>query len=321
VSAVGAERDAAAAPERDAAVGAFLKYARSERGLSPHTVAAYRRDLRDFAVFLSGHLGLHAWGWGDIDRLDIRSWLGALDARGLKRSTVARKLSAVRAFYRFLHRTSAVSHNPARLVRTPRKRRELPGYLTRTQAEALFDSLEGYAAADRPLASRDRAIIELAYSCGLRLAELCGLHDADVDLERGLARVSGKGGKQRIVPIGSRAREALEEYLDRRSRISGAPAGEEGARPLFVSRRGTRISRRQVQRCVSAWLTWAAEGERLSVHALRHTFATHMLDEGADLLVVKELLGHSSLSTTQVYTHTSRERLVRAYRQAHPRAD
>jgi integrase/recombinase XerC len=303
-------------------VEAFLQYVRHERGLSPHTVAAYQRDLRDFQSFLAGHMDLPAWGWGDVDRLDIRSWLGALDARGLKRSTVARKLSAARAFYRFLHRTSAVSHNPARLVRTPRKRRELPGYLTRSQAEALFDSLEEYAAADRPLATRDRAIIELAYSCGLRLAELCGLDDRDVDLERGLAKVVGKGGKERIVPIGGRAREALAEYLDCRSGVSDRPPLEGGgARPLFVSRRGTRISRRQVQRSVSAWLTRAAEGESLSVHALRHTFATHMLDAGADLLVVKELLGHSSLSTTRVYTHTSRERLVRAYRQAHPRAD
>lgn len=305
---------------RSSAVDDFLTYARSERGLSPHTVAAYRRDLDDFRAFLVGHVDLQDWRWEDVDRLDIRSWLGALDARGLARSTVARKLSAVRAFYRFLHRTSAVAHNPARLVRTPRKGNELPGYLTRSQADVLFGLLEEQATADRPLTVRDRALIEIAYSCGLRLAELLGLDDRDVDLDRQRVKVVGKGGKERIVPLGRRAREALEEYLDRRSEVSDRqPAG--GGRPLFVSRRGTRLSRRQAQRSIGAWLGRVAAGEGLSVHALRHSFATHMLDEGADLLVVKELLGHSSLSTTRVYTHTSRERLVKAYKQAHPRAD
>jgi integrase/recombinase XerC len=307
--------------DRIASVEEFLRYVRTERRLSAHTEAAYRRDLTDFAAFLGGHKDLSVWGWGDVDRLDIRSWLGDLEGRGLKRSTAARKLSAVRAFYRFLHRTDVVSHNPARLVRTPRKRRELPGYLTRGQSEALFASLEAYATGDRPLAVRDRAIIETVYSCGLRLAEVQGLDDGDLDLRRGLVKVLGKGGKERIVPVGARACEALADYLSRRSEVSSRELRTGDGRPLFISRRGTRISRRQIQRSVGAWLSWAAEGENLSVHALRHSFATHMLDEGADLLAVKELLGHSSLSTTRIYTHTSRERLVQTYRQAHPRAD
>ena len=306
---------------RDASMDDFLRYVRTERRLSAHTESAYGRDLADFCTFLDGHMDLPEWGWADVDRLDIRSWLSELDGRGLKRSTVARKLSAVRAFYRFLHRTDVVSYNPARLVRTPRKRRELPGYLTRGQAEVLFDSLEAYATADRPLAVRDRAIIEIVYSCGLRLAEVQGLDDGDLDLRRGLVKVLGKGDKERIVPVGTRAREALSDYLARRADVSNREPRTGPGRPLFISRRGTRISRRQIQRSVSAWLAWAAEGEKLSVHALRHTFATHMLDEGADLLAVKELLGHSSLSTTRIYTHTSRERLVQTYRQAHPRAD
>jgi len=307
--------------DRTSFIEEFLRYVRAERRLSEHTEAAYRRDLDDFAAFLGGHMDAPAWGWHDVDRLDIRSWLGDLDGRGLKRSTVARKLSAVRAFYRFLHRIDAVSHNPARLVRTPRKRKELPGYLTRGQSEALFASLEAYATADRPLAVRDRAIIETIYSCGLRLAEVQGLDDGDLDLQRGLVKVLGKGGKERIVPVGTRAREALADYLFRRGEVSSRELQTGDGRPLFISRRGTRISRRQIQRSVGAWLGWVAQGESLSVHALRHTFATHMLDEGADLLAVKELLGHSSLSTTRIYTHTSRERLVQAYRQAHPRAD
>jgi len=307
--------------DRDLTVVGFLAYVRKERRLSAHTEAAYRRDLEDFGAFLVGHMESADWDWSDVDRLDIRSWLGELEGRGLKRSTVARKLSAVRALYRFLHRTDVVSHNPARLIRTPRKRQELPGYLTRGQAEVLFELLESYATGDRPLAVRDRAMIEVIYSCGLRLAEIQGLDDADLDLDRGLVKVLGKGGKERIVPVGARACEAVSDYLARRHKVSSRELAPGEGRPLFVSRRGTRISRRQIQRSVGAWLAWAADGEGLSVHALRHTFATHMLDAGADLMAVKELLGHSSLSTTRIYTHTSRERLVKAYRQAHPRAD
>ncbi len=307
--------------DRDLTVVGFLAYVRKERRLSAHTEAAYRRDLADFGAFLVGHMESADWDWSDVDRLDMRSWLGELEGRGLKRSTVARKLSAVRAFYRFLHRTDVVSHNPARLIRTPRQRQELPGYLTRGQAEVLFELLESYATGDRPLAVRDRAMIEVIYSCGLRLAEIQGLDDADLDLDRGLVKVLGKGGKERIVPVGARACEAVSDYLARRHEVSSRELAPGEGRPLFVSRRGTRISRRQIQRSVGAWLAWAADGEGLSVHALRHTFATHMLDAGADLMAVKELLGHSSLSTTRIYTHTSRERLVKAYRQAHPRAD
>jgi integrase/recombinase XerC len=307
--------------DRDLTVVGFLAYVRKERRLSAHTEAAYRRDLEDFGAFLVGHVESADWNWSDVDRLDIRSWLGELEGRGLKRSTVARKLSAVRALYRFLHRTDVVSHNPARLIRTPRKRQELPGYLTRGQAEVLFELLESYATGDRPLAVRDRAMIEVIYSCGLRLAEIQGLDDADLDLDRGLVKVLGKGAKERIVPVGARACEAVSDYLARRHKVSSRELAPGEGRPLFVSRRGTRISRRQIQRSVGAWLAWATDGEGLSVHALRHTFATHMLDAGADLMAVKELLGHSSLSTTRIYTHTSRERLVKAYRQAHPRAD
>lgn len=307
--------------DRTSAVEDFLSYVLTERRLSAHTEAAYRRDLDDFSRFLAGHMETSAWAWSDVDRLDIRSWLSELDGRGLKRSTIARKLSAVRAFYRFLHRVDAVSHNPARLVRTPRRRKELPGYLTRVQAETLFASLEAYATGERPLAARDRAIIEIVYSCGLRLAEVQALDDGDLDLRRGLVKVLGKGNKERILPVGARAREALEHYLACRADVSSRESLPGPAMPLFISRRGTRISRRQIQRCVGAWLEWAAKGESLSVHALRHTFATHMLDQGADLLAVKELLGHASLSTTRIYTHTSKERLVQTYRQAHPRAD
>ncbi len=178
--------------EREAAVSDFLRYVRTERRLSPHTEAAYRRDLNDFSSFLAAHMESADWSWADVDRLDIRAWLGDLEERRKRRrSTVARKLSAVRAFFRFLHRTEHIAFNPARFVRAPRKRTDLPGYLTRGQADDLFRMLEEYAAEDDPLAIRDRAIIEMLYSSGLRLAELQGLDDDDLDLGRGLVKTAG----------------------------------------------------------------------------------------------------------------------------------
>jgi integrase/recombinase XerC len=313
------------------AIDDFLRYASAERRLSPHTVAAYRRDLADFMDFLDDHLGGGSWSWSSVDRLDIRSWLGSLEGRSLKRSTIARKLSAVRACFRFLHRTGVVAGDPARAVRTPRKRRELPGYYPRSQADYLFARLEEYAVEKGTLGFRDRAIIELAYSSGLRLAEVQGVNDGDLDLDRGLVRVTGKGDKERIVPVGKGALSAVRDYLACRGDLADPRAEQGEERPLFVSNRGTRISRRQIQRGMASWIEWVVrtrgemapeEGiEVLSIHALRHSFATHMLDSGADLMAVKELLGHRSLSTTRVYTHTSRERLVQAYRQAHPRAE
>ncbi len=313
----------------------FLRYAQSERGLSAHTVAAYRRDLSELIDFLRGYLGASNWSWDAIDRLAIRSFLGSLQERGLKRATIARKLSSTRAFFRFLHRTDSISHNPARLVRSPKRGRTLPGYLSQVQADDLFVALK--ARADHQggfLAARDRALIELIYSAGLRLAEVVGLDLQGVDLRGRQVRVTGKGRKERIVPFGAPASEAIRAYLpERRRRVEArqrreAEAAEAaGARPpaaleapLFVSRRGRRLSRRQIQRRVGQLLEEVAAGEGLSVHALRHSFATHLMDNGADLVAVKELLGHASLSTTRIYTHTSTDKLRRVYGRAHPRA-
>jgi integrase/recombinase XerC len=207
-------------------------------------------------------------------------------------------------------------------VRPPKAAKTLPGFLTRSQTEVLFEALEarvesGVGAdpgdeSGRIRALRDRALVELFYSCGLRLAEARELDRSDLDLDAATVRVTGKGRKDRVVPLGRRAAASLREYLGAREDSGGA---------LFRSSQGRRLSRRQTQRIVTGWLDAAASGEGLSTHALRHTFATHMLDAGADLMAVKELLGHASLSTTRVYTHTSRERLVKAYRQAHPRAE
>ncbi|MFQ5679775.1 MAG: tyrosine recombinase XerC [Gemmatimonadota bacterium] len=315
-------------------VADFLRYVEVERRLSPNTARAYRRDLLELYRFLVGHIASEEWSWGDVDRLTIRAYLGSLSERGLKRSSVARKLSTVRSFYRFLHRTGRVPGNPAKLVRSGRGSRELPGYLTERQAEELFSQLtRRMEDAGGFVACRDRALIELLYSCGLRLAEAQQADLQDMDLRTGQLRVRGKGGKQRIVPVGRKAVRALSAYLEQRAPLAAAAGGrpttpadragraDRPARaPLFLSVRGRRLSRRQIQRSVGRALEAVAAGEGLSTHALRHSFATHMLNRGADLVAVKELLGHASLSTTRVYTHTSVDRLRRVYALAHPRA-
>ena len=297
---------------RDLWLEDFLRYAGKERRLSPNTIDGYRRDLGQFSTFLDGYLGSADWAWEAVERLWIRSFLGSLEARGLKRSSVQRKLAAIRAFYAFLHRSGRTDANPARLVRAPRRERPLPGFLTEDGAETLFGLIERVASEEGGvLPLRRRATLELLYSCGVRLAELQRLDVADLDLERGQLRVLGKGSVERVVPVGSRAVRAVREYLAARPE---APNG-----PLLVSARGTRLSRRQIQRDVGTALAAVADGERLSTHSLRHTFATHLLDRGADLVSVKELLGHASLTTTRIYTHTSVERLKRVHAESHPR--
>jgi integrase/recombinase XerC len=290
----------------------FLRYAGKERRLSTNTIDGYARDLAQFADFLDGYVGSASWDWREVERLWIRSFLGSLETQGLRRSSVQRKLAAIRAFFAFLHRNERIEANPARLVRAPKRERTLPGFLTEEGAAALFESVAATAAAEGGfLPVRRWALLELFYSCGLRLAEVQGLDRSAIDLEVGQVRVRGKGSVERIVPVGSRAREAISAYLLLR------PDTRTDA--LFVSSRGSRLSRRQIQRDVTGVLNAVADGERLSTHSLRHTFATHLLDRGADLVSVKELLGHASLTTTRVYTHTSVERLKRVHAEAHPR--
>jgi len=297
---------------RDGWVADFLRYAEHERRLSPNTVVAYRRDLEQFSVFLTGSEGTEGWDWAAVDRLSIRSFMGELEGRGLKRSSIQRKLAAVRAFFAFLNRTGRLATSPARLVRSPRRNQTLPGFLSEEKARELLDRV-GEVATDGGdfLALRRWALLELLYSCGLRLAEVHGLDLGAVDTGGQQLRALGKGGKERIVPLGSGAVRAVEAYLEVRPRA--------GTRALLVSSRGSRLSRRQIQRDVTAALATVADGERLSTHSLRHTFATHLLDRGADLVSVKEMLGHASLSTTRIYTHTSVDRLKRVHSRAHPR--
>jgi integrase/recombinase XerC len=310
----------AAATGSAAELDEFLRYVAHERQLSPHTLTAYAGDLEEFRAFLDGYYGSPEWVWGGVDRLAIRAFMGdCATRRGLARASIARKLSAVRSFYRFLHAEERVAANPARAVRTPRRARTLPGFLTREQIEDAFRHAEARAEEGGFLALRNLAIVELFYSTGIRLSELQGLDVAGLDLVSERVRVMGKGRKERIVPLGRTAIRALRGYYAERERVL-ASAARPDPRAAFVGRTGRRLSARQVQNVVGAFLSGIADEAGISTHSLRHTFATHLLDAGADLLAVKELLGHASLSTTQIYTHTSKERLKRVYRLAHPRA-
>lgn len=303
------------------AVGDFLRHLADERQLSPHTVDAYATDLSDLQEFLTGYYGTPEWTWGGVDRLTLRSFLGWCRRKGLARRTAARKLSAVRTFFRFLHLDERVEANPARGLRAPKVERHLPGHLSRSEVEAVFGIAEARAAENTLQGRRNLVILELLYGSGLRLSELHGLNVGDLDLVGEQAKVRGKGRKERIVPLTSSAVSAVRGYEPRRREaLSRALSERTDRRALLVNPRGGRLSRRGIQAAVKQLLDRASEEEGLSTHSFRHSFATHLLDAGADLMAVKELLGHVSLSTTQIYTHTSRERLKRIYDEAHPRS-
>ncbi len=296
-------------------IAEFVTFLEKERNDSPHTVKAYERDLGAFAAFCQDYYG-GPWKWAGVDRLAVRGFLASEQRRGLAKRSVARALSALRTFYRFLNATRGLEVNPARAARTPKLERTLPTYLDRAEMEMLFADAEARAAAGGFREARDLAMLELFYATGMRLSELAGLNDPDVDLVSDQVKVRGKGKKERLVPVGSHATSALRTYLRLRDRFGTAG----GNRPMFVNWRGRRITPRGVQLAMKRLFNTLARGKELHVHALRHSFATHLLDAGADLRSVQELLGHASLGTTQVYTHTSVERLKKVYHQAHPRA-
>jgi integrase/recombinase XerC len=294
----------------------FIAFLEKERNDSPHTVKAYARDLDAFAAFCQDYYG-GPWSWAGVDRLAVRGYLAAEQRRGLAKRSVARALSALRTFYRFLNATQGLEVNPARAARTPKLEKTLPAWLDRAEVEMLFADAEARAAAGGFRELRDLAMLELFYSTGMRLSELAGLNDPDVDLVSDQVKLRGKGKKERIVPVGSHATSALRQYLQVRDNIATQRGGN---RPMFVNMRGKRITSRGVQLAMKRLFDTLSRGPQLHVHTLRHSFATHLLDAGADLRSVQELLGHASLGTTQVYTHTSVERLKKVYQQAHPRA-
>lgn len=298
----------------------FLTHLEKERDVSPNTVKAYGRDLRELFDFLAEYYGIDAWTWQGVDRLAMRGFLARLTRRGLSKRSMTRMLSAVRSFYRYMHRNEIVDANPARAVGAPKLEKYLPGYLDRAQIDLLFQTAEMRAAEGKFVDVRNLAMLELFYSTGMRLSELQGLSRSDLDLVSQQAKVRGKGRKERIVPIGDAATLALRNYEAKRDALlrTIAPRGDRMA--VFLAKTGRRIGVRAVQRAVTAFLHEIDEESGLSVHSLRHTFATHLLDAGADLRAVQELLGHASISTTQIYTHTSVERLKKVYQKAHPRA-
>ncbi len=301
-------------------VAEWLAYLAKERQMSPNTVTAYTSDLARFTAYLGAKARGAAWDWGTVDRNAIRGFLGFLSRQGLERRSIARTLSAVRGFYRYLHRDEHVTANPARSVRTPKIGRHLPAYLDTGTMQTLMDAASTRAQGGAYNDVRNMAMLELFYATGMRLSELYGLNREDVDLVSLRVKVRGKGRKERIIPFGAPARLALINYESRREELVRAIGPKSDRSAWFLNPRGRRLSRRGIQLAMTGLLSLVDAPEGASVHALRHTFATHLLDAGAELRAVQELLGHASVSTTQIYTHTSVERLKAAYAKAHPRA-
>ena len=307
-------------PPTPHAIAEFLEHLAKERDVSPNTVAAYQRDLDDYSAFLSQYYGEREWSWEGVDRLAMRGFMGHLARRGIAKRSVARALSAVRSFYRWMHRNEMVESNPARTVGSPKLPKYLPGYLDRAQIELLFQMAEARAMEGEFTDVRNLAILELFYSTGMRLSELAGVNRSDVDLVSQQVKVRGKGRKERILPVGDHAVLAMRNYEAKRDDLLRGQPQAPDRTAFFLAKTGRRIGVRSVQLVVSKFLDEIDEDAGLSVHSLRHTFATHLLDAGADLRAVQELLGHASVGTTQIYTHTSVERLKQVYQKSHPRA-
>jgi integrase/recombinase XerC len=298
----------------DGALHEFARHLAAERGCSPHTLRAYVGDVRSLLV--------HAVrsGASQPDHLNLillRSWLAGMAAAGQARGSVARRAASARTFTAWLVRSGRARQDPGVRLRSPKAGRSLPGVLRAEHARELLRQAGEAAGAGEPLARRDAAMLELLYGCGIRVAELCALDVGDVDHERRTVRVMGKGSRERVVPFGVPAARALEEWLS-----AGRPAlvVEKSPPALFLGRRGGRVNQRQVREVVHELLVGVDGAPQLGPHGLRHSAATHLLDGGADLRSVQELLGHATLATTQIYTHVSVERLRASYRQAHPRA-
>ena len=285
----------------------FLLYMEKVRGSSPHTVSAYRRDLENFLEYLDTR-GLNV---GDAE--SARSFLGHLFGRGLARTTMARKISSVRSFCRYLVREGVLQTNPCDTTAAPRAPKKNPRFLSLEEISSLLDS----AAGNRPIDLRDMAIWELFYSTGVRVSELAGMNTGDWDPEGQLVRVRGKGNKTRIIPLGERASSRIRNYLAASGRWP-SPGNNE---PVFLNRQGKRLSVRGIQKRLEARLRDCGLDTRISPHVIRHTFATHLLDSGADLRAIQEMLGHESLQTTQRYTHVTLDRLLEVYDRAHPRSE
>ena len=297
-------------------IGDFLDYLTYERNVSVNTVIAYREDLESFVSFLCNDyfsMGRDQLDLRRIDNLTIRAYLAHLARRKLARSSVARHLSALRTFFKHLMREGAVEANPARGVATPKREKHLPSVMQPADVALLLEQPDTSV----PLGLRDRAFLELMYASGLRISELVGIDLDDLEVRARLVKVRGKGSKERIVPFGSKAEAAIRAWLAVRGDLVGAMSEETA---LFLNYRGERITTRSVRRLFDGYVRDAALRAGISPHTMRHSFATHLLNAGADLRGIQELLGHASLSTTQKYTHLNDWELIKVYKKAHPRA-
>ncbi|MFN0087657.1 MAG: tyrosine recombinase XerC [Blastocatellia bacterium] len=298
----------------------FIKHLRYERNSSEHTLRNYESDLVQFHDYLAppdAKGGRREVDLAEIDHLTIREYMGSLYEQKKQKSSIHRKIASLRTFFRYLCREAVLEVNPAKLVSSPRVERKLPNHLTIEQMIKFIETPE----VDSVLGKRDRAMLELMYASGIRVSEMVNLNLQDIDFSNQTVRVKGKGRKERVVPFGEHAKQALREYLGVRGELL-VEAEEEKRDPLavFMNYQGTRITTRSVGRMVDKYVKICAEVHHISPHSLRHSFATHLLDAGADLRAIQEMLGHARLSTTQQYTHVSMDKLMQVYDKSHPKA-
>ena len=296
----------------------YLKYLQVERNSSPHTLMSYKNDLNSFLDFCSIQLEIpeDSIDVNTVTRLTIRLWLGDLSEKGLAKSSIARKVAALRSFFKYAFKRGYITKNPAHLLIVPKKDKTLPKTATEDDLVRMLENVN----IDTVRGLQDRAILEVFYGTGIRVSELVGLNLTDLDLRAGQINVQGKGNKERIVPLGKTARDILQIFVKKRVELYGSRTNSDARKALFLAASGQRAYVRGVRYMVEKYLTKESEVTQKSPHVLRHSFATHMLNNGADIRLIKEFLGHANLAATQVYTHTSVERLKNVYEQAHPRA-
>ena len=303
----------------DELIERYVNYLQYERNASPHTVRNYRSDLRQFRDYLAEGRAAAEVDVRSVDALRIRGYLAMLFERQEKKSSIARKLSAVRAFFKFLRREGVLDQNPSSLVSTPKQDKSLPRIMTEEEMNTFLDRVAQASKTGDPAMRRDRAMLELLYASGLRVSELVGLDLRSVNFGDGMVLVRGKGQKERIVPFGSKAKQAIEDYLPLRQRVL-QERKKSGQQALFLNVRGERLTTRSVDRLVKKYVREYGPAVKVSPHSLRHAFASHLLTEGADLRAIQEMLGHTSLATTQKYTQVSIKQLIDVYDKTHPKA-
>ena len=294
-------------------INKYLTHIEHDRNFSQQTLRAYRNDLHQYLSFLNAE---RCSGFGDVTRLLLRKFLAFQKKQAYSKTTIARKFVSIRSFYKFLCREGVLECNPVESIRTPKLNRNLPEFMSINDTETLLNIPD----LNTLLGIRDSAIMETLYSTGMRVSELAGIDVSDIDFPGGVVKVKGKGKKERLLPIGNHALKAIQTYMDKRNSDPSLRIISRNSKALFLNNRGGRLTERSVARMLEKYVKMAGMNTKISPHTFRHSFATHLLDRGADLRSVQELLGHANLSTTQIYTHITTERLKEVYNKAHPRA-